>query len=65
MRYNIEHTNSADIRTVAESAGGDVISDVNPVTADGTGIAVIEFPDDQMEYVDSMLDEADSVIAYR
>ena len=65
MRYNVEHTDSRTIIAIANSVGGDVISDVNPVSSAGTGIAVIEFPDDQVEYVDELLDEDESVIGYR
>ncbi len=65
IRYNVEHTNSNSIRAIANSCGGDVISDVNPVTSDGSGIAVIEFPADQIEYVEQMLNDDDAVIQYR
>lgn len=65
MRYNVEHTNSSDVRAIAECAGGDVISDVSPATESGTGIAVIQFPDDQLEYVETMLDDCESVVLYR
>ena len=65
MRYNIEHTDSNKISAIVDSVGGVVISDVNPCTSDGTGIAVVEFQDDQEEYLDRLLDESDAVVEYR
>jgi hypothetical protein len=65
MRYNVEHTSSRAVAAIAESAGGSVVSDVHPVTSDGTGIAVIEFSAEQVEYIEEMLDADESVIRYR
>lgn len=65
MKYNIEHTDSSAIRAIAETVGGDVISDINPVTDTGCGIAVVKFPDTEASYIEQLLDECVSVITYR
>ena len=65
--YSIEHNDSFAINGIAHSVdSARLISDVPDAISCGHGVAVIEIDDaEDMDYFEDLLEEEDSVIAYR